>query len=148
VVGARPAARAACWYGVALLAGCALIAASSHGGAATATATLLLATVVVTAAELVRSLVSWELAVSLAPENAQASYLGVAGMAQAVERSAGPVALSSVVLAAGPVGWLGLGVLVTGLGVVQRVASLRRLDRMATGEGGAAAAGRAATAVA
>ena len=26
VVGARPAARAACWYGVALLAGCALIA--------------------------------------------------------------------------------------------------------------------------
>ncbi|MEZ0111310.1 MFS family permease [Catenulispora sp. EB89] len=141
VAGARAAARAACWYGVALLAGCALIAGSSHGGAVVATVTLLLAAVVVTAAELVRSLVSWELAVSLAPADAQASYLGVAGMAQAIERSAGPVALSTVVLAAGPVGWLGLGAAVTGLGVVQRAASLRRLDQKAVlATGGAAAA--------
>jgi hypothetical protein len=139
VVGARAAARAACRYGVALLAGCALIAGSSHGGAAIATVTLLLAAAVVTTAELVRSLVSWELAVSLAPADAQASYLGVAGMAQAIERSAGPVALSTVVLAAGPVGWLGLGVVVTGLGVVQRVASLRRLDGMAVGGSAVAA---------
>lgn len=143
VAGARAAARAACWYGVALLAGCALIAGSGHGGAVVATVTLLLAAVVVTTAELVRSLVSWELAVSLAPSDAQASYLGVAGMAQAIERSAGPVALSTVVLAAGPVGWLGLGVVVTGLGVVQRVASLRRLDEKAV-----PAAGGAATAAA
>ena len=143
VTGARAAARAACWYGVALLAGCALIAGSSHGGALLATVTLLLAAVVVTSAELVRSLVSWELAVSLAPADAQASYLGVAGMAQAIERSAGPVALSTVVLAAGPVGWLGLGAAVTGLGVVQRVASLRRLDQKAI-----PAAGGTATAVA
>jgi len=129
VAGARPAARAACWYGVALLAGCALIATSGRGGAAVATLTLLSAAAVVTGAELVRSLVSWELAVSLAPAEAQASYLGVAGMAQAIERSGGPVAMSTVVLAAGPVGWLGLGMVVTGLGVVQRVTSLRRLDR-------------------
>ena len=128
VSGARAAARAACWYGVALLAGCALLAVSGQGGAVLATVTLLLAAMVLTTAELVRSLVSWELAVSLAPTDAQASYLGVAGMAQALERSAGPVALSTVVLTAGPVGWLGLGVMVTGLGVVQRVASLRRLD--------------------
>jgi hypothetical protein len=129
VAGARSAARAACWYGVALFAGCALIAGSGHGGPAGAAVMLLLAAVVVTGAELVRSLVSWELAVSLAPADAQASYLGVAGMAQAIERSAGPVALSTVVLASGPVGWLGLGAVVTGLGVVQRVTSLRRLDR-------------------
>ncbi|WP_194894982.1 MFS transporter [Catenulispora pinisilvae] len=148
VCGARASARAACWYGVALLAGCALLAVSGQGGALLATITLVLAAVVLTTAELVRSLVSWELAVSLAPSDAQASYLGVAGMAQALERSAGPVALSSGVLAAGPVGWLGLGAVVTGLGVVQRVASLRRLDRKAAGEGGAAAAGGAATAVA
>lgn len=129
VAGAGAAARAACWYGVALLAGCALIAASGRGGAAVATLTLLSAAVVVTGAELVRSLVSWELAVSLAPADAQASYLGVAGMAQAIERSGGPVVMSTVVLAAGPVGWLGLGAVVTGLGVVQRARSLRRLDR-------------------
>ena len=129
VSGARSAARAASWYGVGLLAGCALIAASGHGGATGATVLLLLAAVVLTGAELVRSLVSWELAVSLAPAEAQASYLGVAGMAQAIERSGGPVAMSTVVLAAGPVGWLGLGMVVTGLGVVQRVTSLRRLNR-------------------
>lgn len=140
VTGARAAARWACWYGVTLLAGCALIAGSERGGAVVATVLLVLAAVVVTGAELVRSLVSWELAVSLAPADAQASYLGVAGMAQAVERSAGPVALSSVVLAAGPVGWLGLGVVVTGLGVVQRVASLRRLDRSAVPAAAKAAA--------
>ena len=133
VVGTGPAARAVAWYGVALLGGCALIAASSRGGAAVATVTLLLAAVLVTVAELVRSLASWELAVSLAPADAQASYLGVAGMAQAIERSAGPVVLSTAVTAAGPVGWLGLGAVVTGLGVVQRVASLRRLDAMAAG---------------
>lgn len=150
VEGPRAAARAACWYGVALLAGCALIAGSEHGGAAVATVTLLLAAVVVTGAELVRSLVSWELAVSLAPADAQASYLGVAGMAQAIERSGGPVVLSTAVLATGPVGWLGLGVVVTGLGMVQRVASGRRLDAMEKNRGGhlfaqepmAAAAGR------
>ncbi|GAA2006521.1 MFS transporter [Catenulispora subtropica] len=130
VVGTRPAARAVAWYGVALLGACALIAVSGSGGAAFAGVTLVLAAVVVTIAELVRSLASWELAVSLAPGEAQASYMGVAGMAQAIERSAGPVALSSGVMAAGPVGWLGLGVVVTGLGVVQRVASLRRLDAM------------------
>ena len=128
VVGTRPAARAVAWYGVALLGACALISVSAHGGAAVAAVTLLLAAVVVTVAELVRSLASWELAVALAPADAQASYMGVAGMAQAIERSAGPVVLSSVVMAAGPVGWLGLGVVVTGLGVVQRVTSLRRLD--------------------
>ena len=139
VAGTRPAARAVVWYGVALLAGCALIAACGHDGAAVATVLLLAAAVVVTGAELVRSLVSWELAVALAPVEAQASYLGVAGMAQAIERSAGPVALSSAVMAVGPVGWIGLGVVVTGAGLAQRVASLRRLDAMATTATGAAA---------
>ncbi|MFD0638075.1 hypothetical protein ACFQ9X_47515 [Catenulispora yoronensis] len=131
VVGTRAAAGAVAWYGVALLGGCALIAVSASGGAVFAGVMLLGAAVVVTIAELVRSLASWELAVALAPGEAQASYIGVAGMAQAIERSAGPVALSSAVMAAGPVGWLGLGAVVTGLGVVQRVASLRRLDAMA-----------------
>lgn len=131
VAGARPAAQAVAWYGVALLGGCGLIALAASGGAVFAAVTLLLAAVLVTVAELVRSLASWELAVSLAPAEAQASYMGVAGMAQAIERSAGPVALSSAVMAAGPAGWLGLGAVVTGLGVVQRVASLRRLDAMA-----------------
>ncbi|NUP45725.1 MAG: MFS transporter, partial [Catenulispora sp.] len=139
VVGTRPAARAVAWYGVALLGGCALIAVSASGGAVVAAVALLLAAVVLTVAELVRSLASWELAVSLAPGEAQASYMGVAGMAQAIERSAGPVALTSVVMAAGPVGWVGLGVMVTGLGVVQRTASLRRLDQMAGTKAGSGA---------
>ena len=137
VVGARPAARAVAWYGVALLGCCALVAVSGHGGAAVASIALLAAAVVLTVAELVRSVVSWELATSLAPADAQASYLGVAGMAQGIQRSAGSVVLTDAVLAAGPVGWLGLGVAAIGLGVVQRVASLRRLDAMAEAGGGA-----------
>lgn len=86
--------------------------------------------VLVTLAELMRSVSSWELAVSLAPQEARASYLGVAGMAQSVQKSAGPVLLTGAVMAAGPAGWLVLGTAVAGLSVVQRRCSVLRLDAL------------------
>jgi hypothetical protein len=89
---------------------------------------MLVAAMLVTMAELMRSVSSWELAVSLAPREARASYLGVAGMSQSVQKSAGPLLLTGAVMAAGPGGWLVLGAAVTGLSVVQRRACLRRLD--------------------
>jgi len=85
-------------------------------------------------AELVRSVTSWELAVSLAPEHARPAYLGVAGVSQSIQRSAGPVLLTGGVMAGGTAGWLALGTAVTGLGYAQRRASLRRLDSMAAAE--------------
>ncbi|WP_230211301.1 hypothetical protein [Streptomyces kaniharaensis] len=85
----------------------------------------------VTLAELLRSVSSWELAVSLAPPRARASNPGVAGMAQSVQKSAGPLLLTGVVMAAGPVGWVALGAVVTALGVAQRRAAVRRLAVLA-----------------
>ncbi|MEU9082163.1 MFS transporter [Streptomyces sp. NPDC048357] len=137
--GARAATRAVALYGVTTLACCVLLAAAAGGGMWTASAALLAAAVLATAAELMRSVSSWELAVSLAPPQARASYLGVAGMAQSVQKSAGPLLLTGAVMTAGPAGWLVLGAAVAGLSLVQRRAGLRRLDELR------AAAERAAT---
>ncbi|MFB7911283.1 MFS transporter [Kitasatospora sp. NPDC056076] len=128
------ATRAVGWYGVTLLASCLLIALSTGGGPLTASLALLAAAALVTLAELMRSVSSWELAVSLAPPRARASYLGVAGMSQSVQKSVGPMLLTGVVMAAGPVGWLALGAASTGLAALQRRASLRRLAALAVPE--------------
>ncbi|MFJ9692106.1 MFS transporter [Kitasatospora sp. NPDC101183] len=128
---ARGATRAVRWYGVTLLASCLLIAVSAGAGAWTASLALLAAAMLITFAELLRSVTSWELAVSLAPAGAGASYLGVAGMSQSVQRAAGPLLLTGAVMAAGPLGWITLGAAATGLGALQRRASLRRLDALA-----------------
>ncbi|WP_324617195.1 MFS transporter [Streptomyces sp. NRRL F-2580] len=128
--GARAATRAVALYGVTTLACCVLLAAAAGGGMWTASAALLAAAVLATAAELMRSVSSWELAVSLAPPQARASYLGVAGMAQSVQKSAGPLLLTGAVMTAGPAGWLVLGAAVAGLSLVQRRSGLRRLDEL------------------
>ncbi|MFF4431945.1 MFS transporter [Streptomyces sp. NPDC001513] len=128
--GARAATRAVALYGVTTLACCVLLAAAAGGGILTASAALLAAAVLATAAELMRSVSSWELAVSLAPPHARASYLGVAGMAQSVQKSAGPLLLTGAVMTAGPAGWLVLGAAVAGLSLVQRRSGLRRLAEL------------------
>ncbi|MFD5621000.1 MFS transporter [Streptomyces yangpuensis] len=128
---ARGATGAVALYGLTTLLCCGLLAAATGGGAWAASAALLAAAVLATAAELMRSVSSWELAVSLAPREARASYLGVAGMAQSVQKTAGPLLLTGVVMAAGPAGWLALGTAVAGLSLVQRRFSLRRLAEQA-----------------
>ncbi|AUY53986.1 MFS transporter [Streptomyces sp. CB01881] len=128
--GPHRAAAAVTLYGVAMLATCGVLAFGTGGGAWSASIALLVTAVLVTAAELVRSVTSWELAVSLAPDRARASYLGVAGMAQSIQKSAGPLLLTGVVMTAGPVGWLGLGAATAGLSVVQRRTCERRLAAM------------------
>lgn len=124
----RQAAAAVSAYGLTMLACCTLLALTAGAGAVAASVALLAAAVLVTAAELLRSVSSWELAVSLAPEEARASYLGVAGMAQSVQKSAGPLLLTGAVMTAGPVGWIVLGAGIAGLSVVQRRSAVRRLD--------------------
>ncbi|WP_405790333.1 MFS transporter [Streptomyces sp. NBC_00029] len=143
---ARRAAGAVAVYGLLTLACCVFLAAAPAGGVWAASAALLTAAVLATAAELMRSVSSWELAVSLAPREARASYLGVAGMAQSVQKSAGPLLLTGAVMAAGPAGWLALGAGVAGLSLVQRRASLRRLDRLTAAPAPAVPAASAAPA--
>ncbi|MEU8842037.1 MFS transporter [Streptomyces roseus] len=145
----RQAAGAARLYGLTLLGCCLLLALTPEHGAWAATLVLLAAAVLVTAAELLRSVSSWELAVSLAPREARASYLGVAGMSQSIQKSAGPMLLTGAVMVAGPAGWLVLGAAVAGVSVAQRRFALRRLDALrgpdARGSGEAAGAGPAAS---
>ncbi|MBU3869549.1 MFS transporter [Streptomyces sp. 4503] len=108
--GATPrTARTSLWplAGAFLLGGAAL-AASTVGAPWFAAVTLVLAATAFTVAEMLHATISWELSVVLAPPTAQGAYLGVHGLAQAVQRSAGPLAVTAAI-AAGPLGWLGLG---------------------------------------
>ncbi|MEV6134419.1 MFS transporter [Streptomyces violaceusniger] len=108
--GATPhTARTSLWplAGAFLLGGAAL-AASTVGAPWLAAVTLVLAATAFTVAEMLHATISWELSVVLAPPTAQGAYLGVHGLAQAVQRSVGPLAVTAAI-AAGPLGWLGLG---------------------------------------
>ncbi|MFE7619924.1 MFS transporter [Streptomyces sp. NPDC057496] len=125
--GPRRATRAVLLYGVLTFVCCGCLAAAALVDTWAAAALLLAAALLVTLAELMRSVSSWELAVLLAPEDARAAYLGAAGMSQSVQKSAGPPLLTGAVMAAGPVGWLVLGTAVAGLSVVQQRSCARRL---------------------
>ncbi|MEU7551348.1 MFS transporter [Streptomyces sp. NPDC044571] len=124
----RQAAGVARLYGLTMLACCTLIALTPGHGVWAASVVLLASAVLATTAELMRSVSSWELAVSLAPDGERAAYLGVAGMSPSIQKSAGPLLLTGAVMTAGPAGWLLLGAAVAGLAVVQRRTSLHRLD--------------------
>ena len=115
------------WYGLVMFGAAGLLALAPVCGAWQASAVLLAAAGLVTLAELMRSVSSWELSVALAPESARASYLGVAGMSQSVQKCAGPMALTSLVMPAGPVGWLAFGSAIAGLSVLQRRGTRRAL---------------------
>ncbi|MFI9718751.1 MFS transporter [Streptomyces sp. NPDC052396] len=128
--GPYQAARAVLRYGALLPACCAAVALATWGGTWPAAALLLAAALLVTLAELMRSVSSWELAVSLAPPEARAAYLGAAGMSQSIQKSAGPPLLTGVVMTAGPAGWLVLGAAVAGLSVIQHRRSTRRMHTL------------------
>jgi hypothetical protein len=118
-------------YGVIILATCVCIAAAPEFDTFLASLVLLFATGLQTLAELMRSVSSWELAVALAPDDARPAYLGVAGMSQSIQKSAGPLVLTSVVMVAGPVGWLALGGVVASLSALQSRSCRRTLFRCA-----------------
>ncbi|MET7598824.1 MFS transporter [Streptomyces sp. NPDC005481] len=88
-----------------------LMALSSTGGTVTATLTLTAAAVAFTVAEMMHATVSWDLSVALAPDTAQGSYLGVHGLAQSVQRSLGPLAVTAAI-ATGPAGWTVFGAVI------------------------------------
>jgi MFS family permease len=94
-----------------------------------ATLAVLAAATAFTVVEMIQSAVSWELSVSLAPEHAQGTYVGVHGLAQSTSRCIGPLLITAVVIAAGPAGWIGLGIVLAGAALLQRHLVLRRLDR-------------------
>jgi Major Facilitator Superfamily len=129
--GPRDATKAVARYGLIMLACCGCLAAAAECGPWLASSALMAAACLQTLAELMRSVSSWELAVSLAPGAGRAAYLGVAGMSQSVQKCVGPLVLTGVVMAAGPLGWIGLGAGVATGSVLQRRGCLRRLDHRA-----------------
>ncbi|MEU0434174.1 MFS transporter [Streptomyces sp. NPDC006290] len=80
------------------------MALSAKGGAVAVTVFLTAAATTFTVAEMLHATVSWELSVALAPDVAQGAYLGVHGLAPAVQRSIGPLAVTAAI-ATGPLGW-------------------------------------------
>lgn len=81
-----------------------------------------------TMAEMLHATVSWELSVALAPDTAQGAYLGVHGLAQSVQRSFGPLAVTAAI-ANGPAGWLVFGTLIALTCAVQHRLARGRLSR-------------------
>lgn len=115
--------------GIFLLGGAAM-ALSAVGGAVWATVALTVATASFAFAEIVHATTSWELSIALAPQHAQGAYVGVHGLAQAVQRATGPLVVS-VAIATGPVGWSAFGVAIAGTGLAQRRLIRGRLARLA-----------------
>ncbi|MFI5801345.1 MFS transporter [Streptomyces sp. NPDC051561] len=102
----------------AFVVGTVALAASAAAGTWTAVAALILAATALTCAEMLHATLSWELSVVLAADDAQGAYLGVHGLAVSVQRSLGPLVVSAT-LAAGPLGWLGLGAALTAASLAQ-----------------------------
>ncbi|MFF2368625.1 MFS transporter [Streptomyces sp. NPDC058122] len=107
-----------------------LLALSATGGAMAVTLLLTAAAVAFTVTEMLHATVSWELSVALAPDTAQGTYLGVHGLAQAVQRSIGPLAVTAAI-AAGPLGWTLFGATMATTCMFQRRLVRDRLTRPA-----------------
>ncbi|WP_405765829.1 MFS transporter [Streptomyces sp. NBC_01538] len=104
------------------------MALSATGTAASATLFLTVSAAAFTMAEMLHATVSWELSVALASDTAQGAYLGVHGLAQAVQRSIGPLAVTAAI-ATGPFGWTGFGLGIAVTCVIQHRLVRDRLTR-------------------
>ena len=95
-----------------------ITAVAATGGAVVAALCLIAAAATFTLAEMLHATVAWELSIALAPERTQGAYLGVYGLAQAVQRAAGPMAVTAAI-AGGPLGWTVFGGAIAGACLTQ-----------------------------
>ncbi|WP_405734655.1 MFS transporter [Streptomyces sp. NBC_01537] len=116
--------------GLCYLIGGAAMAASVAQARWAAIAALIAAATAFTFVEMLEATASWELSIALAPAEAQGAYLGVQGLAQSAERALGPMLLTTLVIASGPLGWAGFGAALATTAYGQRALVRRRLDRM------------------
>jgi MFS family permease len=94
--------------GLALAMCCLLLASTASLPLGTSVAALVVAIILVTVAEMAQSAAGWTLAYELAPETARAEWLTTFWMGISAQFVVGPILLSSVVIAHGTVGWVGL----------------------------------------
>ncbi|MFI9746347.1 MFS transporter [Streptomyces sp. NPDC052494] len=102
------------------------VAASALTGPDLSVAALITAAVVLTFAEMIHTIASWELSVALAPDDAQGAYLGVHGLAQSTQRFAGPLLMTGLV-STGPLSWPFLGAALVATCAAQNRLVRRRL---------------------
>ncbi|WP_405456591.1 MFS transporter [Streptomyces sp. NBC_00101] len=103
------AARALRLGGAAMTLCCAGLAAAGHTSSAWAAAGILLvACVALTFGEMWQATGGWELSYAHAPEDRKGVYLAVFSLGGTGQRIVGPALITSVVIAAGPAGWLAL----------------------------------------
>ncbi|MFF0557571.1 MFS transporter [Streptomyces sp. NPDC004266] len=102
------------------------LAVSALGGRVLAITALITAAVVLTFAEMIHTIASWEISVALAPDDAQGAYLGVHGLAQSTQRFAGPLLMTGLV-SAGPLAWPFLGAVLVATTAAQNRLVRRRL---------------------
>ncbi|TMR99378.1 MFS transporter [Nonomuraea basaltis] len=106
VKGLRGASSSVRQAGMVMLAACAVFALSAYGWAF-----LLVAAVLLVVGEMLLAAGAWEISFGLAPDDRQGQYQGFFGTGVAVARMLGPVALTTLVLGGGTIGWLLLGVI-------------------------------------
>ncbi|WP_441245327.1 MFS transporter [Kitasatospora sp. McL0602] len=104
------AARALRLGGVALAASCLALAAAHGRTALWAGAALVIGCALLTFGELWQAVGGWELSFAYAPEESRGIYLSVFSLGDTGQRIAGPAVLTGLVIAAGPLGWVGLAV--------------------------------------
>ncbi|MFD8646191.1 MFS transporter [Streptomyces zaomyceticus] len=102
------------------------LAVSALGGRTLSIAALITAAVVLTFAEMIHTIASWEISVALAPDDAQGAYLGVHGLAQSTQRFVGPLLMTGLV-SAGPLAWPILGAALVATSATQNRLVRRRL---------------------
>ncbi|MFH9724553.1 MFS transporter [Streptomyces sp. NPDC017254] len=102
------------------------LAVSALGGRTLSIAALITAAVVLTFAEMIHTIASWEISVALAPDDAQGAYLGVHGLAQSTQRFVGPLLMTGIV-SAGPLAWPALGAVLVATSAAQNRLVRRRL---------------------
>lgn len=103
------AARSLRFAGLALVLCCLVLAAAGGPGSPWAAAAVLaLACVLLTFGEMWQATGSWELSYDWAPEDRKGVYLSVYSLGSTGQRIVGPALIASVVIAAGPAGWIGL----------------------------------------
>ncbi|WP_282693887.1 MFS transporter [Streptomyces sp. CC208A] len=105
------AARAVRGAGAIALAACAVFAATALPGlgAGTAVAVLALGAALLVVAEMRHSAGSWQLGLGLAPADRIGQYQGFYGAGVPVARTLGPLVVTTLLIGAGPAGWLVLG---------------------------------------
>ncbi|MEU9147982.1 MFS transporter [Streptomyces sp. NPDC048349] len=117
VKGLKSASRAVRHAGLVMFAACAVFALSATGSTAWITGLILLAAAgLQVLGEMMLASGAWEISFGLAPADKQGQYQGFFATGQAVARMLGPLALTTLLLGWGALGWLLLGALFAAAG--------------------------------